>query len=345
MATADDQDSTASKLRTQIRGAFQQARGSRSPVLTHLNADTTWLLSLPYPEHVSPPSNRSHYNILIDPWLDGPQEDVASWFSKQWHLIKSSVRTVADLNDILGDAEASSRQDRPESFIDAVAISHEFTDHCHRATLLELDRAVPVFATTKAAELIRSWNHFDTVVHMASFAKGTDWRTTSSKPLPSWIGISRLVTGSDALYYHSAVVIATQQSDGADGAANALIYTPHGVESSTLSTMVSASPPVKVVALLHGLHDVSLRWTKQLNLGAVNAVKAQRLLHAKYWVGTHDEQKPGSGLITPLLRRKVLTVQDAIAQVKAADKSKNEPGWEEGLNCIDLDNGQSLLLE
>ena len=34
-----------------------------------------------------------------------------------------------------------------ETFIDAVAISHEFTDHCHQETLLEVHKDVPVFAT------------------------------------------------------------------------------------------------------------------------------------------------------------------------------------------------------
>ena len=33
-----------------------------------------------------------------------------------------------------------------ERFIDAVAISHEFTDHCHRQTLEELDPSTPIFA-------------------------------------------------------------------------------------------------------------------------------------------------------------------------------------------------------
>ena len=32
--------------------------------------------------------------------------------------------------------------------IDAVIVSHEFTDHCHRATLGTLDPKVPVYATT-----------------------------------------------------------------------------------------------------------------------------------------------------------------------------------------------------
>lgn len=333
-----------------LTSSLQRSRDTKDPLLSHLNADTTWLLSLPYPSQSSPPPGRSRFNLLIDPWLDGPQADVASWFSKQWHLHKSSVQSIRELNECLGDSEGpppnhhDDQGDKQPSFIDAVVISHEFTDHCHQATLLEIDPEVPVFATTKAAQLIRTWNHFDKVLEMAKFAEGTNWRTTNLPPLPPWIGISRVVTSSDALYYHSAVVICAQQTKAPNEPAYGFIYTPHGVEASSLSVIATASPQIEVRAFLHGLHDVSLKWSKQLNLGAVNAVKAQKMLHAKYWIGTHDEVKPGAGLIAPLIRRKIWTVQDAIAQVQATEKN-NQKEWQEDINCLELGNGESLLLE
>ena len=141
-------------------------------------------------------------------------------------------------------------------------------------------------------------------------------------------------------------MICVQDSKGNLEGASAVLYTPHGVEPSTLSVLTKASPPVKVLALLHGLHDVSLKWTKQLNLGAINAVQAQQVLGAKYWVGTHDEQKPGSGLITPLLRRKILTVQEAVARVQAAEKMTDFGlGLNQEMNFVELGNGESTVLE
>lgn len=62
------------------------------------------------------------------------------------------------------------------NYIDAVAISHEFTDHCHKATLLELPKSTPVFAWSKAAKLIKGWGHFENVIEVKRF-KG-DWRET-----------------------------------------------------------------------------------------------------------------------------------------------------------------------
>ncbi|EXJ83689.1 hypothetical protein A1O1_07313 [Capronia coronata CBS 617.96] len=353
-------EQAASPLQAELQGTIRSALGNGRPILTHLNADTTWLLSLAYPDDTSPPAGRLRYNILIDPWLDGPQEDLAGWFSRQWHVVKSSVQTISELEDLLHDMEAiyfqstrlGSHSEEPGtqwtgSFIDAVAVSHEFTDHCHKATLTQLDPNVPVFATQKAARLIQGWHYFDAVLEMTTLTKGVDWRKTSLAPLPDWVGIGRLITECDSLHLHSAVVICVRQRQSPIDAAETVVYSPHGVEASTLSVFDGASPPLTALAFLHGLHDVSLAWSKQLNLGALNAVRAQKLLRAKYWVATHDEEKLGSGLIAPLLRRKVVTVAEAVQSLRAGP-DKNVYGsehWAEGLECVELRNGESILLE
>lgn len=351
MSNSDD-EAAANQLQCDLNESIRQAHRIRRPILTHLNADTTWLLSLPTPDHSTVRSTRSRYNLLLDPWLQGPQADVAGWFSKQWHAVESSVSSIFELNELLHDAEAFENDTHPDlqrakrkSYIDAVVISHEFTDHCHKATLLEVSPEVPVFATGKAAQLIRSWNHFSTVIEMPTFGNGQNWRTTSTSPLPDWIGISRIVTKSDALYYHSAVLICTQLSRPDLEAAEAVIYTPHGLAASSISTITTANPPIGSLALLHGLHDISLVGN-QLNLGAVNAIKAQQLLNAKFWIGTHDEEKKKGGLISPFLRRRPLTVSEAFAQVQAAARATfdvqeavtDEPTY------VELGNGESLLL-
>ncbi|KPI37604.1 uncharacterized protein AB675_3982 [Cyphellophora attinorum] len=338
------------------------------PVLSHLNADTSWLLSLAYPPISTPPPGRSRYNIVIDPWFTGAQSDVAKWFSTQYHAVKSDIQSIAALNQIIAEAEATllpethkANSEPPLSYIDAVVISHEFTDHCHRATLLELPRSTPIYSTSKAVDIIKSWNHFTTVINIPSLSKTTDWRTTAIAPLPSWLGISRLITEGNSLYYHSAVIICipnTQEDapDRAENAAEAIIYTPHGVEHGTFSIFSKAKPPISTLALLHGLHDVSITLTKQLNLGAHNAFKAQKLLKPKYWVGTHDEVKKGLGLIGPLLRRKVWTLEDAMEKARKEDRRKSlsdgpivkekveEVEQEEQVPYVTCGNGETLVL-
>ena len=337
----------AQLVASELRQNFSHDR----PVLTHLNADTTWLVSYPYPDGSSVPKNRKRFNILIDPWLIGPQSDYYSWFSTQWHAFKSSVQNISELELILREAESidggNEDQGTSLSYIDAVILSHEFTDHCHEATLKELHSTVPVFATTKAAELIRSWIHFAAVHDIVPFEPTTDWRKTSTDPLPPWLGMSRLFTGSDALYYHSAVIICSQSPNDPDSA-EGLIYTPHGVESASFSTIASAQPQVTTLALLHGLHDISLKKMKQLNLGAHNALKAQRILESKYWIGTHDEIKHGGGLIGRFfLSRKQISVEEALRQEKSRASELREVFESEKTappKFYDLKSGDSLVL-
>lgn len=259
-------------------------------------------------------------------------------------------------------------EEKEESFIDVVAISHEFTDHCHKETLLELHSDVPVFATEQAATLISSWSHFRTVTPTPTFPTHADWHDYSLPPLPTWLSISRLTAPKDSLFYHSALLITfathpflpnttpkkqrpslsihgdtaddTHYSPSASEPAECIVYTPHGIPHQALSPIPTADPPLHTLAFLHGLHDVSISAAQQLNLGARNGLLAQRLLRAKYWVATHDEVKKGGGLVSWFLRRRVWTVQEALREVGGQGV-----GELEDVRFQDLGNGESRILE
>ncbi|KAI6783977.1 uncharacterized protein J7T54_001853 [Emericellopsis cladophorae] len=311
------------------------------PLLIHLNADTTWLVQIPYPSSAVPPSGRTHYNVLVDPWLQGPQSDVASWFSTQWHVVPPGVATIAELNVILRDLEAR-RADGDfagDSLVDLVAISHEFTDHCHRATLEELPPTTPIFATDVAADLIRGWTHFDTVVTTPALGDGVDWTRLTVGSLPPWLAIGRVTTPGNALYYHSAVFIAFDLAG--QGTAEAVIYSPHGIESEDLLALSASG--ISALALLHGLHDVSIWMTKQLNLGALNGLRAVRACGAKYWIATHDEVKTGGGLIAPFLRRVPYSVKEAVAHQEK--QMRQQEGKAPEYEFVELGSGDGFLLD
>jgi len=106
-----------------------------------------------------------------------------------------------------GHDTSDEEEDDNELWIDAVVISHEFTDHMHKETLLKISPEVPVFATSKAASAIRSWRHFSFVGDIPRFTG--DWTDSPAlNYLASWVGISRLAfAGQDLLYYHSAIMI------------------------------------------------------------------------------------------------------------------------------------------
>lgn len=349
------------------RAAWRTALRSPRPVLAHLNGDTTWLLQLPMPASVtaspraktkakSKVPRRTRYNILIDPWLQGPQSDVAAWFSTQWHVVEPTVQTIKELDEMLAEMEDGVSKEEGTSYIDCVAISHEFTDHCHEATLRELPKTVPVVATEKAADLIRSWNHFDLVLDTPGFSAETpNWQETlvdKSGTVPPWVGIGRVITEGNALYYHSAVMIAfdlgfnpnprstrSKTSSTGSSQSEAIIYSPHGIKGPDLECVKAAG--IKTLALLHGLDNVRIWMMAQLNLGALNGIQAVKASGAKYWISTHDEAKKGGGLISWLLQRTTYSMKDAIeAEEVKAGGDQDDTGYE----FVELGSGDGLVL-
>lgn len=359
-------DEPSAQLHAELQSSIQRSLASRRPLIHHLNADTSWLIQIPRPNNAVKRGARFYYNILVDPWLRGGQSDVASWFSQQAHASESAVQTIQELEELIKRNEVITASLRPpesrrntqsdehieggESLIDAVAVSHEFTDHCHKDTLLEIHPDVPVFAIKEAAKLIESWRHFRTVTTVNGFGVNgdTDWRSTSLPPLPEWIGISRLLQVDDVLNYHAALMItfnnrhgnaqsklAKTNGDMKNGSrkrhhaaiepnedeetAEAIVYTPHGMHSQDLALIPKAQPSITTLAFLHGLHNVRVgtasgKTALQSNLGAHNGLKAQRILNSSYWIGTHDEIKKGGGLVAWFLQRDELTLKDALDQ-------------------------------
>ncbi|KAF2662647.1 hypothetical protein K491DRAFT_686527 [Lophiostoma macrostomum CBS 122681] len=381
-------DAPSAQLHLEIRDAIVRGLATRRPLLHHLNADTSWLLQVPRPASAIKHGSRIYYNILIDPWFIGGQSDVARWFSQQWHATESAVKSVAEVEELARQVEILSGGLRlgkgrkvngelkeEESLIDVVAISHEFTDHCHKETLLEVHPNCPVFATQQAAKLISTYKHFRTVVTTPTFSAygDTDWRSHSIVPLPQWLSISRLTASRDALFYHSALLICfathpflpttpkkrsslltihgdePSSTPSSAEAAECVIYTPHGIPFTSLAPIESADPPLHTLAFLHGLHDVAISSAQQLNLGAKNGLQAQRILKAKYWVSTHDEIKIGGGFVGWFLKRKIWTIEDALKEARAEALKKgdvNVDGDEfDDVRFEEVSNGESRVLE
>lgn len=295
---------------------------------------------------------------------------MAKLFSQQWHKEPSAFQTIEEVEDAIRGIEDVARGESKEeavaedhiivvnarsedlvmgnmepetvqeNWIDAVVVCHEFTDHMHKETLLEISKTVPVFAAPTAASRIRAWKHFDFVAEIPRFTG--NWRESSRDPLPEWLGISRVAyAGADLLYYHQAIMIAFGEEE-----AEAVIYTPHGISSTDLEPVSKADPKITTLSLLHGLHDIKLG--AQLNMGAHNGLKAQRLLGAKYWIGTHDEIKKGGGLVSFFLDRKIITLKEAIEREKEENRGALKGLGLEAMADVrfeELRNGESLILE
>ena len=175
-----------------------------------------------------------------------------------------------------------------------------------------------------------------------------DWRDASTSPLPTWLSIVRLVSAKDVLDYHSALMIAFAPDEDINSSnvhAEAVIYTPHGINAADLSVVAAAKPPIQTLAFLHGLHDIQIAPGKQLNLGAHNGLQAQRLLDARYWISTHDEVKRGGGFVSWLLKRRTITLKEALDQERSNDleSRKVAKDWKD-VRFVELGNGESAVL-
>ena len=272
------------------------------PILHHLNADSSWLLQLPHPY---PNSARRCYNILIDPWLSGSQVDYFPWFSEQWHGTPSACSSIAAVEDVA----RQSGDDQVDHPIDLVIISHEFTDHCHRATLTQLPASTSVFASAKAASMIRKWRHFD-IVETTSDLEQEQGALSGNNALPEWLRVSRITSGfGDVGTLHSALCIAFRlEAEGyehplvAGEGWECIVYTPHGISATALQTLPKTIPQIKTLALLHGIYSVRVG-LGMINLGAKNGAEVRRLLRAKYWMPTHDEDKEKKGVVAMMMRK------------------------------------------
>ena len=348
-------DAPSQQLQKELNESVTRALKLNRPVLTHINADSTWVLQLPYPSYASAPKGRSRLNILIDPWLQGSQSDIASWFSTQWHVIKPSVATIEELEERLADVEAAAtKHSRRSSFkaqantnwIDAVILSFEYTDHTHWETLRQLSPSTPIYARSRAAELVRSWKHFDIVYDIPSLHGRTlDWRRSSIGSLPAWLGVFELAPREDSVSLHCALVVTfdtetgtkTRHSKYPEGFAEAILYSPHGVLSTHVQPLLAAAPPINPLAILHGTDEIGALGQK-IGLGARNGLLLQKMCNAKYFLPTHDEPKRARGIFSPFLRRKVWTV----GQV-ASEEEKNEKSFRTAF--VNVRCGESILLE
>ncbi|MFZ9658616.1 MAG: MBL fold metallo-hydrolase, partial [Crocinitomicaceae bacterium] len=103
--------------------------------ITKINEDSTWLLHL------------DGLKVLIDPWLSPSQIDFHPWFSRQFHnQPQVAIETL------------------PQP--DFIFISHPFTDHCNKETLMQFATDTPIVAPASVLKKIQKWQHFNTLLSL-----------------------------------------------------------------------------------------------------------------------------------------------------------------------------------
>jgi L-ascorbate metabolism protein UlaG (beta-lactamase superfamily) len=219
--------------------------------ITKLNADSSWLWEI------------NGLKILVDPWFSESQVDFHPRFSTQYHLDKQPE--VFELP-------------RP----DFIFISHPFTDHCDKETLMKLSSEIPVICLSVIQRKIQKWGHFK------QFISPSDAPFQIQK-------ISK--TGFLDLVHHAYLI-----SDGI----SSMCYAPHGtrkiVQDKEASVLLTTVTTYELPFYLGGT----------VNLGLNKALQLAEQLNVKTVISTHDEAKIQKGIVAALSKRTFSNTQEIL---------------------------------
>jgi len=209
--------------------------------LEKLNDDSSWMWTL----------NGKRY--LVDPWFTPSQVDFYPWFSEQFHVTEQPLISALES-------------------VDFIFISHPFTDHCNKETLLQCDPNIPVIADHVVRKKMAKWRHFTTLLSLEE----------------AELHIEKFGSGSFLDPVHNAFVFHTD--------AGKLLYAPHG---SRLKTV----PAIDVLITTTTSYKLPFWLGGTINLGINKALQLLEKTNAKKLITTHDEQKVGKGLVEKLARK------------------------------------------
>jgi L-ascorbate metabolism protein UlaG (beta-lactamase superfamily) len=211
--------------------------------ITKLNADSSWLWEI------------NGLNVLVDPWFSESQVDFHPRFSTQYHLERQP-----EISDI----------PRP----DFIFISHPFTDHCDRETLVQLSMEIPVICLPVIQRKMQKWKHFNQFLslHEAPFLLEK---------------ISK--TGFLDLVHHAYLI-----SDGV----SSMCYAPHGTRK------ICDAKAADILLTTVTTYELPFYLGGTVNLGLNKALQLAESLKVKTIISTHDEQKRQAGIVAQLSKRK-----------------------------------------
>jgi len=215
---------------------------------TKLNDDSSWLWEI------------NGIRMLVDPWFTHSQVDLFPWFSEQFHLNEQP-----EIEQI----------PRP----DFIFISHPFTDHCNKETLLQFSKDIPIVASDNILKKINKWGHFQNLVKL------------NKAP----ISIDEMKPKSKLDLVHSAFILKSSEGN--------ILYAPHG-------TNLKGLPEVNVIITTVSKYKLPFWLGGAVNLGYEKAIANFELCEADWLLCTHDEQKIGKGLVERLARKNYTTFFD-----------------------------------
>ncbi len=225
--------------------------------ITKLNDDSSWLWEW------------EGIKLMVDPWFSPSQVDFYPWFSEQFHVTPQPQ--IVSL-------------ERP----DYIFISHPFTDHCNKETLLQFDPSIPVISSNKILRKIRSWNHFERLLDLEDAP----------------IQITRLRPALIPDPAHYAFLFSMN--------GKRLLYAPHGSRTKKL-------PKADVVITTTTKYKLPFWLGGTVNLGLRHAIRMKEQCGASLLISTHDEQKRGTGIVEYLSKKQYAISDGSWIELKVGE--------------------------
>jgi L-ascorbate metabolism protein UlaG (beta-lactamase superfamily) len=219
--------------------------------ITKLNADSSWLWEI------------NGLKVLVDPWFSESQVDFHPRFSTQYHLDKQPE--IAEL---------------PHP--DYLFISHPFSDHCDKETLLLLSPEIPVICLPSIQRKIEKWGHFQqfTPLNQAPFQ------------------LEKISKTHFLDLVHHAYLI----SDGL----TSMCYAPHGTRQ------IAPSKKANLLLTTVTTYHLPFFLGGTVNLGLEKARLLGKKLQVQSIISTHDEAKIQKGIVATLSQRTFSNTQEIL---------------------------------
>lgn len=338
------------------------------PILTFVNGDNCWLVSVPIPvsERANRSTGRLYFHLVLDPWLFGTavyKSKLVLHYTQQTAPEIADVAAIgAEISEIEAAAAAATGQSSSatsgEQHVDAILISdNEAPDHLNKDTLLTFPTDVPIYVDGARAHDVEAWNHFRTVVGLKALNKDNSLsaeRPLSSYhpggPLPRWLTFVRL-TGAILPQFSSIIVFespceAGAGSDSTKVCHEMVYYTPHGHPSDyppLVNLLESQWPPMRHLAMMQPIMYSSTAGVPT-QPGTLETLKIERRMRPKYWVPTADAdlntKYTYGGAVSWVLKRLPGDLENALAEEEKQTGKRGETP-----NFLVVGNGECLVLD
>jgi len=295
--------------------ASAQASPKR-PILTLVNGDSTWLVSVPRPAGTK---GKAFYHILVDPWLEGNAELGFGWIIRLQLKEKAALGNIEAIEDWIREIETvcGITDGEHEQWLDAVLVTHANFDHLHEPTLRTLGQSVQVLAVQDAATIISAMGHFENVIAVPDFVPGEEWPATPD--MPGSLSIFRLQSKGDKYTRLCHAVIIGIPTE--DGKSEAILYTPHGVEPEAVEAARKGNSDASFLAMLHPLNKAGSMGV--ISRGVKEGLRIERENSVRHWVNTHDDNINFTGVLSYVMQYGRTTLEQGLEQ-EAREKGQEQ---------------------